>query len=261
MIKDIFKYKFFIINSIKTEFKTRYARSKVGLFWAILHPLAQVLIYAVILSSVLSNKLPGINNKYSYAIYLMSGMLCWSLFNEIFARSVNVFVDNANIIKKMPFPKIVLILNVIISSLVNNFLLFISIVFVFSFLGHFLGFTLLILPFFVLLTIILASSFGLIFGILNVFLRDIWQFISIALQFLFWLTPIVYMIKIIPQKIEIILYLNPLLHIVNGYHDILVYNKLPNILPLLYPLGLSVFGIFLAYNLYIRANKDMADIL
>lgn len=261
MVNDIFKYKFFIINSIKTEFKTRYTRSKIGLFWAILHPLAQVLIYALILSSVLSSKLPGIENKYSYAIYLMSGMLCWSLFNEIFSRSVNVFVDNANIIKKMPFPKIVLIINVIFSSLVNNFLLFMSIVVVFTFLGHFLGLSLIVLPVFVLLIILLASSFGLIFGILNVFLRDTYQVITIILQFLFWLTPIVYMVKIVPERIKVFFYLNPLVHIVNGYHDILVYNKFPNLLPLLYPLGLSIFGIFLAYNLYIRASKDMADIL
>ena len=106
MFSNIYTYRFFIVNSVKNEFITKFAKSKLGVAWAILHPLAQVLIYATILSSVLSAKLPGIDSKYAYAIYLMSGMLCWMLFSEIFSRCIGIFTDNANIIKKMSFPKI-----------------------------------------------------------------------------------------------------------------------------------------------------------
>ena len=102
----------------------------------ILHPLAQVAIYAVVLSAVLSAKFPGIDNKYAYALYLLSGMLGWSLFAEVLNRSINIFVENGNLIKKLSFPKITLPLIVIGSALVNNFLLFMATLTVFGLLGR-----------------------------------------------------------------------------------------------------------------------------
>ena len=133
-LRAIWAYKFFIFNSIKTEFQTRFARSKLGGFWMILHPVAQVAIYALVLSAVLSAKLPGINNQYAYAIYLMAGTLGWSVFIEVISRSLGMFVDNGNLLKKMAFPKITLVVVILGSTLVSNLLLFIAILVVFSFL-------------------------------------------------------------------------------------------------------------------------------
>ncbi|WP_260953258.1 ABC transporter permease [Campylobacter sp. RM16187] len=247
MFKIIYSYRFFILNSVLTELKIKFARSKLGIFWAILHPLAQVLIYAIVLSSVLSAKLPGINNKYAYSIYLISGMLCWSLFSEILLRSVGVFTDNANLIKKMNFPKIVLLFNIIFSAIINNIFFFSVSVLIFIFLGHSLGISLFILPIFFILTIIMSASFGLIFGILNVFIRDISQLINIALQFIFWLTPIVYMINIVPEKFSFFLKLNPLLNIIEGYHQIIIYNQIPNFLSFIYPIIISIISITICF--------------
>ena len=108
MLRAAWLYRFFIVTSIKTELRTRFVRSRLGGFWMILNPLAQVFLFAFVLSAVMSAKLPGINNRYAYAIYLMAGTLGWSLFVEIVNKCVMVFVDNANILKKLVFPKIAL---------------------------------------------------------------------------------------------------------------------------------------------------------
>ena len=79
MLLALWHYRHFIFGSIKNEFATRFARSRLGGAWMILHPLAQVAIYALVLSAVLAAKLPGIDNQYAYAIYLMAGMLAWWL--------------------------------------------------------------------------------------------------------------------------------------------------------------------------------------
>ena len=102
----------------------------------ILNPLSQVLIFAFVLSAVLSAKLPGIDNQYAYAIYLMAGTLGWSLFAEIVNRCLTLFIDNGNILKKLVFPKIALPLIVTGSALVNNTLLFVAILLIFGVLGH-----------------------------------------------------------------------------------------------------------------------------
>ena len=116
---ELYRYRYFILSSIRTELRAKFARSSLGGLWMILHPLAQVAIYALILSAVLSSKLPGIDNRYAYAIYLMAGILGWSVFAEIFSRSLNVFVDNGNLLKKMMFPKMALPLTVVGSALLN----------------------------------------------------------------------------------------------------------------------------------------------
>ena len=261
MFSNIYTYRFFIVNSVKNEFTTKFAKSKLGVAWAILHPLAQVLIYATILSSVLSAKLPGIDSKYAYAIYLMSGMLCWMLFSEIFSRCIGIFTDNANIIKKMSFPKIVLPATVVLSSVINNLILFAAIAVVFAFLGHFAGANLIFLPIFSLVTVMLAVGFGLFFGVINVFMRDVGQIIAIVLQFLFWLTPIVYMTSILPSNLQELIYINPLVGVVSGYHDILIYDKMPDFSLLIYPIIIGAASLGAAFFVYKRAEEEMADVL
>ena len=228
MLLAAWRYRFFIISSIKTELRTKFIRSRLGGLWMILNPLAQVLIFAFILSAVLSAKLPGIDNQYAYAIYLMAGTLGWSLFAEIVNRCLTLFIDNGNILKKLVFPKIALPLIVSGSALVNNLLLFVAILAIFGLLGHLPGAALVYLPALMAINIALALGLGLTLGVLNVFMRDIGQVVPVLMQFLYWFTPIVYMANIIPQQYQEWLRLNPLLPIVTGYQDTLLYNRAPD---------------------------------
>jgi ABC-2 len=191
----------------------------------------------------------------------MSGMLCWMLFSEIFSRCIGIFTDNANIIKKMSFPKIVLPATVVLSSVINNLILFAAIAVVFAFLGHFAGANLIFLPIFSLVTVMLAVGFGLFFGVINVFMRDVGQIIAIVLQFLFWLTPIVYMTSILPSNLQELIYINPLVGVVSGYHDILIYDKMPDFSLLIYPIIIGAASLGAAFFVYKRAEEEMADVL
>lgn len=253
------RYRFFILSSIKTELRSRFIRSRLGGFWMILNPLAQVLIFAFVLSAVMSAKLPGINNRYAYAIYLMSGTLGWSLFAEIVNRSLTLFIDNGNIIKKLVFPKIALPLIVTGSALVNNLFLLVAILLIFGILGHPPGLALLWLPLLMALTIAMAIGLGLALGVLNVFMRDIGQAVPVILQFLFWFTPIVYMVNIIPEHYRGWLKLNPLIPIITGYQDVLLYNHAPNWEQLS---GVALIAVMLlAFSLLIfrKGSPEMVD--
>lgn len=260
-LKAIWAYRFFIISSIKTEFRSRFVRSRLGGIWMILHPLAQVAIYALVLSAVLKAKLPTINNQFAYAIYLMAGTLGWSLFSEVFGRSLNIFIENGNLIKKMAFPKITLPLIVTGSALVNNLLLFGAILGVFGFLGHIPTMQLLWLPVLIVITLALGLGLGLMLGIINVFIRDIGQIIPIVLQFWFWLTPIVYVANTLPEEYRNFFYYNPMMGIIEGYQNIFVYDKSIDITTLTYPIVLASISMVLALFMYFRANEEMADAL
>jgi lipopolysaccharide transport system permease protein len=261
MLKLIWAYRFFIVSSILTEFRSRFVRSKLGGAWMVLHPLAQVAIYALVLSTVMSAKLPGIDNRYAYAIYLMAGTLGWSLFTEVLGRSVNIFIDNGNLLKKVMFPKIALPLIVVGSSTISNLLLFAAIILVFGLLGHIPGIMILWVPVLMMITLLLAAGLGLTLGILNVFIRDVGQVVPIVLQFWFWLTPVVYSTQIIPAKYLDLLMINPMASVVMGYHDVLVYDKAPEMTTLIYPTVLALAGLALALVMYRGASEEMADVL
>ncbi|NKE70967.1 ABC transporter permease [Candidatus Manganitrophus noduliformans] len=259
--KGAWHYRQFIISSIKTELLARYARSKLGLVWMLLHPLAQVAIYAFVLSVVLSTKLPGIESAYGYASYLMAGMLAWSLFSEIVMRCLNIFLENGNLLKKLVFPKICLPLIVSGSALVSNIALLLATLVVFSLFDHIPGRSLLLLPTLIALNIALAIGLGLILGILNVFIRDVGQIVPVIFQFWFWLTPIVYMSGIIPERFRGWLSLNPMYPIVTAYQNVLVFGKTP------YWGGLGWVSIFaailliMALYMFRKASPEIVDVL
>ncbi len=259
MLSGAWRYRYFISSSVRTELRTKFVRSRLGGLWMILNPLAQVLIFAFVLSAVLSAKLPGINNRYAYAIYLMAGTLGWSLFSEIVNRCLTLFIDNANILKKLAFPRVALPLIVVGSAAVNNILLFLAVLVIFGVLGHVPGTALVALPLLMAVTIALALGFGLALGVLNVFIRDIGQVVPVVMQFLYWFTPVVYMANIIPEEFRQWLAFNPLVPIVMSYHDVLLYDKLPEWGPLMNVALLAVVLLVVSLVVFRKANAEMVD--
>ncbi len=261
ILRIIWNYKFFIISSIKTDYKTRYARSKLGALWAIIQPMAMVIVYAFILSNIMTSKLPGVATQYAYPIYILSGIVVWTLFSEVVGRSLTVFIDNASLIKKLNFPKITLPL-IISGSAMINYIIFLALSYIaFVFLDHYPYKNLYWIPILSIILLSLALGIGIFFGLLNVFIRDIGQLVNVALQFWFWLTPIVYMVSVIPSDFRLLLYMNPLTGIVQSFQDVMLYDRAPNMELLIYPCISAMVMILLAFFLYRRANEEMADVL
>lgn len=259
MFSSAWRFRFFILSSIRTELRSKFIRSRLGGLWMILNPLAQVVIFAFVLSAVLSAKLPGITNKYAYAIYLMAGTLGWSLFSEIINRCLTLFIDNGNILKKLVFPKFALPLIVTGSALVNNILLFIAILGIFGLLGHMPGTALIFLPALMVVTIALALGLGLMLGVLNVFLRDIGQIVPVILQFIYWFTPVVYMPNIIPVEYRQWLAFNPLIPIITAYQDVLLYDRMPQWGGLTTTFLFALVLLTLSLIIFRKASPEMVD--
>jgi lipopolysaccharide transport system permease protein len=262
MLLRAWRYRHFIFSSIKNEFLSRFVRSRLGGLWMLIHPLAQVAIFALILSALLSARLPGmIDNRFAYAIYLMAGMLAWSLFSELVSRSLTVFVDNGNLLKKMMFPRICLPLIVSGSALVNNLLLLVAIFTAFVLLGHQPGWNTLWLPVLIILNVMLGAGLGLVLGVFNVFIRDVGQIVPIVLQFWFWLTPIVYVPTIITGRYKDWLFLNPMTPLVNAYQNVLVFGIQPKWLPLCGTAIFTILSLIFALFLFRKAAPEMVDAL
>jgi lipopolysaccharide transport system permease protein len=138
-------------------------------------------------------------------------------------------------------------------------LLFFAILAIFGLLGHLPGTALLWLPAPMVVNIAFALGFGLALGVLNVFVRDVGQIVPVIMQFLFWLTPIVYMADIIPSKYRGWLLLNPLIPIITGYQNALLFNRPPNWLALTVVALIAATLLAFALVLFRRASPEMVD--
>jgi hypothetical protein len=163
--------------------------------------------------------MPGLDSSFGYSIFLCSGLLTWGFFADLVVRYQNMFLENANVIKKINFPRIcipvIALLNagisfIIILSLFVGFMLFVG-----SFPG---GVLILIIPVLLLQTT-LAMGLGMTVGILNVFFRDIGHLFAIVLQFWFWLTPIVYPLQSLPDWAQEIVNLNPMTPLITALQN------------------------------------------
>ncbi len=264
-MKDLFKaiwaYRNFIVTSIRNDLRARFVRSKLGTLWMILQPLAQCAIYALVLSKVLAAKLPHVDSPYAYPIYLMSGIVAWTLFNELVSRSLTMFVDSGNIMKKIMFPRICLPIVTTGSALVNNALLIMTTLVVFAALGHWPSSGLLWLPVLLLVNIAFGMALGMMLGIFNVFVRDVAQVVTVVLQLWFWLTPVVYMVDIVPRAALPYFQSNPLYPIISGYQDVLLHGRAPELQGLAIVGAASLVLLGLSLFLFRRASADMVDVL
>lgn len=260
-MKQLWIFRFFIISSIKNELSTRLSRSVLGLLWLAIAPLLQVAIFAFVLSSIMSSKLPGIENTHAYTLYLVSGITAWTLFADITMRMLNLYTDNAPIIKKMPIPLGVFPLIAIGSAWLNHLFLLLSMGVIFYVLDYPLGWMVVWIPFLMMMTTLSATGFGLLLGILNVFIRDISQMMPIILQLGYWFTPIVYTLSIIPQQYHVYFNYNPLYHLLSMYHNVLLYGHPPALISITVVGSASLFLLILSWGLLTKAKADMMEVL
>lgn len=259
LIRSLWAYRGFILGSVKREFQNKYQNSMLGALWNVLNPLAMIVVYTVIFTQLMRAKLPGIDSSFGYSIYLCAGVLTWGLFAEITTRSQNSFLDNANLLKKINFPRLCLPIIVIFNALLNFAIVFCLFTVFLVVSGSFPGWAYISLIPLLALIIIFAVGLGMVLGVLNVFFRDIGQAFGIFISFWFWLTPIVYPINILPKVGQDLMMYNPLAPLLGAVQNVLVQGLWPNWMNLIYPTLLGLILCMLGWRLFKKHAGEMVD--
>lgn len=260
VLKPLWAYRGFIVGSVKREFQSKYRNSLLGAAWNVIQPLAMIVVYTVIFSQVMKARLPGVDTTFAYSIYLCAGVITWGLFAEISGRAQNSFLEHANLLKKLSFPRLCLPVIVVLNAGLN-FAIILGLFTVFLLIaGSFPGWSFFALIPLLAIQVAFAIGLGISLGVLNVFFRDVGQFFNVVLQFWFWLTPIVYPAAILPQAArDILLSWNPMAPLIAAYQGIFVLGQWPNwetlLMPTIVALLLCVFGM----RLFRKRSGEMVD--
>src|SRR3990172_11529598 len=229
-IKKLYKSRYMIKMMAMREMKAVYVGSLFGLLWAVINPLSQLLIYGIIFGVFFKSRPDPVYNTDSYLLFLLCGLIPWQFFSQTVTASTTSITSNSNLIKKAAgFPSEILPIITVTSNLISHLigvgLLILALILTTS------NLTLAIPVIFVYMFFIsiFAVGLGWILSSVNVFLRDIQQVVGIIMMGWLFFTPIFYSSGIIPPKFLLILKLNPMFHMVEGYRYALLVGKLPPI--------------------------------
>lgn len=255
----LWQYRGFVVSMVAREFRSRYLGSLLGSIWSVLNPLAMIFIYTVIFSRIMRAKLPGIDDSMAYGMYICAGLLPWTYFIESLGRFPNIFVDQASLIKKVNFPRITLPVIALCSSTISFLIIFSVFLGFLGVTGRFPGWV--IVAFIPLLVIqqLFVVGLGILLGSINVFFRDVGQFLNIILQFWFWFTPIVYPITILPERVKALVEFNPLVALIAAYQNIIIYHQWPEWSSFRLHLVGAVLVLWCGFMVFNRLSGEMVD--
>ncbi|MEK3704892.1 ABC transporter permease [Paenibacillus sp. FSL R7-0198] len=245
-------------DMVKREFKNKYAGSTLGLLWSLLLPLGYIIIYTTVFSQLMSAKLPNMTSTLDYSVYLSSGILAWTVFSSTLVRFQNIFIENSNIVKKIYFPKYILINSLTISSIIELVMNYFLLSIVLSLFGFSLQINYMLVLFIIILQQLFCTGLGMILSMFNVHFRDLNQFTSILVQIWFWLTPIAYISSVLPTGAQQFIQFNPMMYFIQGYQNLILYGEMNNIIVLII---ISTVTYLLGWLVYRKMIDDVTDLI
>lgn len=251
--RSLYEYRELLKTSISKDVRGKYKNSVLGVIWSFLNPLLQIAVYAIVFPLIMRSNLPD------YTVFLCCGLIPWNFFSTATSRTSFTMIENGNIIKKVYFPREILPLSVVTSEAIN---FIISTIIILAFvLGYGMGLSKYIIfyPLILIVQYFLLIGISFIVSSVTVYFRDLQHFIGIALQLLFYATPIVYAPDSIPQNFQWILQYNPMTYIINGYRDIFYYQRMPDFSSLGIVLVISIALCIIGYFIFKKLQKRFAE--
>jgi lipopolysaccharide transport system permease protein/teichoic acid transport system permease protein len=221
-LRSIFQNKTLLLSLTKNDLKQKYMGNLLGVAWAFLQPTATVLIFWFVFQVGFKTK--PIDN-FPFILWLLTGMFPWFFFAEGLANGTNSIISNSFLVKKVVFRVSLLPIISILSALIVHLFFIFFMFMMFIYYGYAPQLYWVQIIYYVFATLILLLGLSWITSSIVVFFKDMGQFVAIIIQFGFWLTPIFWPIKSIPEKYVWIIELNPVYYIIEGYRNSMIYHK------------------------------------
>lgn len=255
MISQLFQYRGLVRNLVLKDLTLKYRGSALGFLWSLLNPLLMILIYSLAFRYIIRIGVPN------YTAVLISGLLPWTFFASSCVMSTGSIVDNGGLIKKIAFPRVVLPVATVLFNFVQlliALLVFLPILFLFF--HGIRSWTV-----FLLLPVALASQLLFVVGVAQLlctataFFRDIRHLVEVGLQILFWLTPVLYPLSLVPEPVQLLLRLNPMTGFVLLYQTALLEGALPDALTVVQVVVAVVAALGVGSAVFARWNPRFAE--
>ena len=262
-LRELLRYRNLVLNLVLRDLKSRYKRSALGFLWSLLNPLAMMVVFTVVFTVIMPSQIAN------YPIFLLCGLLPWNFFTGALMLSINSVAGNANLVKKVYFPREVLPISAVLANLVNFLLgLAVLLVVLVFFHGHFSPW-LWLLPVVILIQTCFTLGVALFLSAVNVYYRDTLMIMDVVLLAWFFLTPVVYAIGILPSSYEVfgitlniqrVMYIvNPMASLIAAYRDLLYWGYRTDLDFFLRTAITAIAVLVAGYWYFVRHSHDFGE--
>ena len=238
------------------DITVRYRQTVLGAGWAVLQPLATMLVFAYVFGRLVKMPSDGL----PYPVFAYTGLLIWTFFSNAVALASNSIVGDAGLIAKIYFPRLIIPAATVAGSLIDFAIASVLLVPMMAYYGLDLGWSALLVPVFMLLAMLLALAVGMLVSALTVRYRDVRYALPFVVQLWFFVTPIIYPASLVPAAHRWVLDLNPLTGIVEGYRKLL-YGQPVAWASIAWSAAIVTALLFCAAHVFRRAEKSFAEFL
>ncbi len=215
------KYSFLIRQLVQRDFKVRYKRSVLGVFWSFLNPLLMMAVQYVVFSQLFQSDIDN------YPVYLLSGLVVFNFFNEGVGQALGSIVGNAPLITKVYIPKYIYPATRVLSSGINLAMSLIPLVIAALVTGEQVTRAYLMMPYILLCVMVFTAGLGMILAAAMAFFRDVQFLWGIASMIWMYLTPLFYPVSIVPEEFRLAVMNNPMYLFVSAVRVIVMEGAAP----------------------------------
>jgi lipopolysaccharide transport system permease protein len=255
--KPFFEAKELLFAWTGRNIRGRYQQSVLGWLWAILQPVATVAIFTIIFTRIV----PVDTGDAPYIVFSYVALVPWTFLAASLTDMVPSIVQNMDLVKKIYFPREVLPTAAMIARLMDFCIattLVVVLLVIYKIPFFLTGW--LILPIILIIQIMLILGLGFLGAALNVFYRDVQSLLALVIQLWFYASPIIYPVTMIPERLKLFYFLNPMAGIITAYRDVVIYRELPGTYMIPSTL-VTVFVFILGYLLFKKVEFQFADIV
>lgn len=219
--KEVFLYRELLAFLVWRDIKIRYRQTLLGGLWAVLQPLIAMLIFTFVF-----HRLAGVKSDGPpYPLFAFAGLAPWTFFSGSVSQSSNSLISNQNLVSKVYFPRIFIPLGSVGALLLDLFLSLCLLGVMMTFYHWTISARLLLLPIFIVVAALSAAGLGLALSALNVSFRDVKYAVPFLIQMGIFITPVIYPVRYIPARWQILMGLNPMTGVVIGFRHCLLGSE------------------------------------
>jgi ABC-type polysaccharide/polyol phosphate export permease len=249
---ELVRYRDLVRLMVGNIIRTRYKRSALGVVWTLLNPLLNMTVLTIAFSSFFRASLEN------YPVYVLSGLIFWSFYTQTTTFAMNSLVWGGSLLKRIYLPRSIFAVAAVSNGLINLGLSLIPLILIMLVLGHPFHPTWWLLPLAVLLLAMFSLGAALFFSILAVFFTDVLDMYQVALQALFFLTPIMYPKDILPPHLVWYLDLNPLYNLLELFRAPLYAGVIPGPSTILAAVASAVVALLAGWWAFTRRADELA---
>jgi lipopolysaccharide transport system permease protein len=256
---DLWRYRELFIILAWRDISVRYKQTIIGLAWAIIRPFLTMIVFTVIFGRLA--KLPSDGNA-PYALMVFSGMLPWTFFSTSLSDASNSLVDNANLISKVYFPRLIVPTATVVAAFVDFMITFGVLILLMVYYQFAPNWNILLLPAFLLIAFLASIGPGLWMTALNVKYRDFRYVIPFLVQFGLYISPVGFSSQVVPEKWRLLYSANPMVGVIDGFRWCILGGDSPLYLPgFAVSLAIVAFFLWLGIRQFRNMEKTFADLI